>query len=115
MKRDFDKFISERRKNKPNSFTMFGTEYHLPPTIPYEAVLQFNALTSEDKDTEVGNDKILMLLDSLIGRSNIDLLKAHVEFDMDLAIELLNYLLDVYGLRGNASPNQTAVTDQVQA
>lgn len=114
MKKNFDTFLAERRKNKPNSFIMFGTEYHLPPTVPYEAVLQFNSLGLEDKATEVSNDRILTLLESLVGKDNLKSLTVHVEFDMDLAITLLNYLLDVYGLRGNTNPNPIAVTDQAQ-
>lgn len=112
-KRDFDKFIAERRKKKPNGFTMFGTEYHLPPTVPYQAVLEFSALAQEDKDKEVGNDKILVLLAALIGADNVKALSSNVEFDMDIAVELLNYVLEAYGLKETKEKNLKAVPDQI--
>lgn len=122
MKRDFDKFIKERKGTRAHSFTIFEEEYSLPPTIPYAAVLEFTALQKKEKDEEIANDQLLELLSSLIGKRNVDRLITYVEFDMEMAIELMNYVLEVYGLKQKPQTaeellagNLKAVTDQVSS
>lgn len=115
MKRDFDKFIKERKGTRTHSFIMFGVEYTLPPTIPYAAVLEFTALQKRDATEEISNDKLLELLAALIGKNNVTELIKFVEFDMEVAIELMNYVLEIYNLksRKDESGNAVAVADQV--
>lgn len=105
--KDFDTFIQERRL-KGHSFKMFGTEYHLPPTIPYDAVLRFRALGKRSATDTVSDDETFDLFAALVGQTTVDSLRAHAEFDVELMTELMNYVLQVYGVTkaesGTGSP-----------
>lgn len=95
--KDFDTFIQERRE-KGHSFRMFGTEYHLPPTIPYDAILRFRALGKRNPTDTVSDDETFDLFAALVGQNTVDSLRIHAEFDVELMTELMNYVLQVYGV-----------------
>lgn len=95
--RDFDTFIQERRL-KGHSFKMFGTEYYLPPTIPYDAILRFRALGKRNATDTVSDEETFDLFAALVGQSTVDSLRLHAEFDVELMTELMNYVLQIYGV-----------------
>lgn len=95
--RNFDDFIRERNKEHP-SFTMFGETYNLPPTIPYAAVLQFRNLSKRGKKEQVSDMEVLDIFKALFGEDTLNSLKSHIEFDLDLAVELMQWSLKAYGV-----------------
>lgn len=113
MKKDFDLFIAERQKTAP-SFTAFGKEYFLPPTIPYDAVLRFRALSKRNADDAMTEDEVFTLFESLVGKVIVDELRTHAEFDIDLMTEIMKYVLEVYGV-ASSSPNPKAKREKVKA
>lgn len=95
--RDFDQYLKERQ-NKSSSFTLFGQTITLPPTLPYDAVLRFNALQDQKETDEIGKDDMFSIFESVVGKKNIDKLSGNVEFDIDLMVEIIKFALEAYGV-----------------
>lgn len=109
MNRDFDLFIAERQKTAP-SFKVFGKEYFLPPTIPYDAVLRFRALSKRKKNDEMTEDEVFTLFESLVSKVVVDELRTHAEFDIDLMTEVMKYVLEVYGVASSGTNPKAKTT-----
>ena len=97
MMRDFDQFIEERRK-RSNGFTLFGKDYILPPTIPYDAVLRFQALSKRKRTDTIKDEELFQIFESLVGKETLEELRAYREFDVELMIEVMNYIFEVYNI-----------------
>lgn len=96
-KKNFDTYLEERKKKSP-SFEMFGKEYVMAPTIPFAAVLSFRALSEKNKNEELQNMEILDLFKDIFGQDTLDSLSAHKEFDIDMAMELMKWAFEIYGV-----------------
>lgn len=107
MIKDFDAYLAERRQLSENGFILFGERYTLPPTLPFESVLLFKQIMSrEDKDSVIEESDIVPLLESMLGKDTFDKIKSHYEFDIDLMMQVLTYVLESY----NRDANPKAVT-----
>lgn len=104
--KDFDSYLQERRKLS-SEFTVFGETFILPPTIPYDAVLLFEMLQERGQSEEVSGETLFDIFQAVIGKANVDKLRQHVEFDVDLMTEIIKYALDVYGVTENKSEDTT--------
>lgn len=110
--RDFDAYLTERRKKTDRGFKMFGKKYVLPPTIPFQAVILFGDLKNRKKDQEVSETELEEIMSALIGESVLTELKTHPEFDVDLLTELMSYVLESYGVTSpKAKPEQEQVKE----
>lgn len=92
---DFDKYIKERRSLSP-SFTLFGENYKLPPTIPYQAMLFIQGKYLNGSNSMKDDDE-LYFFELLFGtRDIVDKWVQNPEFDMDLISKLTDSILDLY-------------------
>ena len=95
---DFDKYIDERRAKSP-TFTLFGEEYKLPPTIPFAALLYLQAMVAGEADYDM-----LKFFEVLFGNEEtVTKWKTHPDFDIDLVNHITGWVLDQYKL---TSPKQ---------
>lgn len=99
--KNFDKYLKERKKQS-SEFILFDQTIVLPPTLPYDAVLRFNALQMRNASEELSLDDMSSIFEAVIGKSNVELLIGHVEFDIDLMTEIIKFALESYGV-GNDS------------
>jgi hypothetical protein len=95
--KNFDNYLKERQKTG-SEFIVFGQTIQLPPTLPYDAVLRFSALSKRNENEEVSHDDLFLIFESVIGEKNVDKLKGHVEFDIDLMTEIIQFALEAYGV-----------------
>ena len=95
--RNFDSFIKERKMER-TTFTMFGETYTLQPSIPYAAVLQFRALSKRGQNEQLEDMEVLDIFGALLGNDILSSLQTHVEFDIDVAMELMKWALEQYGV-----------------
>lgn len=92
---DFDKYINERRAKSP-TFTLFGEEYTLPPTIPFSALLYLQAMASGEESYDM-----LKFFEVLFGGDEIvNRWKSHPDFDIDLVNHITGWILDQYKITG---------------
>lgn len=111
--KDFDSYRKEK-KQEPVSFTLFGKEWLLSPTIPYDAVLELKALGKrEDTETKVTDDDIDTLLVKFVGEDTLAALRKYQEFDYELAVEVLGFVMEEYGLRGKEEEKETDPKQEV--
>ena len=95
--KNFDDFINERT-NRNVYFQVFGKTYELAPTLPYQAVLEFKRLAKRSKDTNLTDDDIFRIFESVVGTDIRQELSKNPRFDMELALSILNHLMSEYGL-----------------
>lgn len=95
--RNFDSFITERKKEAP-TFEVFGKTFVAAPTVSYNAVLELQRLNSRDKDEELADDEAFRIFELFIGKENLAQLREHDDFSIDLASELVRWLLVQYGM-----------------
>lgn len=99
-KRNFDKYIEER-KNKRKEFALFGEKFYLPPTLSFDAVLRFKELGSRDKNETLNDLEVLDIFASIFGEVTLKRIKeidTDNNFDIDLASELMKWALEEYGV-----------------
>jgi hypothetical protein len=104
--KDFTQFVEERRKISP-TFTIFGNTYTLAPTLPYDAVLRFQALQMRNASDELSADDMFALFESMVGKDTVDDLRKYAEFDVETMTEILKYAFEVYGVRNEESEDET--------
>lgn len=111
---DFDKYIKERKKTSPK-FTLFGEDYHIPPSLPYKAMLYIQQLTSKNKDEVIEDDDLLYFFELLFGNTEaVEKWKANTDFDIDLINYMVGWVLDQYGMASDPKqepPQTKAVQD----
>lgn len=116
--RDFDAYREEKQQ-KPVTFKLFNKIWTLSPSIPYDAVLELKALGKrEDKNTKVTDDDIDTLLVKFVGEDTLAALRKYQEFDYELAVEVLGFVMEEYGLRSKeeekeTDPKQVVITEVV--
>jgi hypothetical protein len=101
--KNFDEYIAERRKKSPK-FTLFGTEYALPPSIPYKAVLYLQSVQKRGNDAPINDEDILYFFEILLGKEHVKAWQEHEDFDIDLIVTILSWVIGEYGL--NAKPDE---------
>ena len=86
--RDFDAFWGEQKK-EPIRFRAFGREYELPPSPKASLILSMQRLRKEKgDDATIGEDQLVVLLEHLIGKEEVDTLA-----DEGLTLEQLEDLI----------------------
>lgn len=112
--RNFDDMIAERKAVSP-SFTMFGKVYTLSPSLRYEALLELHRLAKRQKDEVVSDDDTFVVFESVLGKDTLDELRAHDDFDVDLAAEVVRWILEQYGIGGKTEDESDPKAEVVQA
>lgn len=108
--KDFDAYLSERRQKSTNGFILFGKEYLLPPTMPFDAVLMFKEMQDRGEDTKLEYEDIVPVMEAIVGKDVFDEIRSHHEFDMDLMLNVLKYVMDAYNkIEGNSDPKAQTV------
>lgn len=100
--KNFDAVIAERQ-NRGHSFELGGITYLLPPSIPFDAVLRFADLSKRGKDAEVDQMEVIDIFKALVGEDNFTKLRANVQFDSELMLEIMNFILSIYASSENTS------------
>jgi hypothetical protein len=100
--RNFDDMIAERKAVSP-SFEMFGKVYILAPSLRYDALLELHHLAKRKNDEVVSDDDTFSVFESVLGKETLDELRAHTDFDVDLAAEIVRWVLDQYGIGQKAT------------
>lgn len=99
----FTHLINER-KDRSHSFEFDGDTYLLPPTLPFDAVLRFAELSKRGADAQVQDMEIVDIFKSVVGEDNFMRLRKHVHFDIEMMIEMLNWVLSIYGTTEATGP-----------
>jgi len=102
----FDKFVEAKRKTAPE-FTLFGAKRTLPATLRYDAVLELQRLSKRQKDETVTEDEAFRIFELVLGTQLLLTLRAHDEFTMDLATEIIKWALEAYGVSGDSNAPKT--------
>tara|TARA_B100000287_G_scaffold187333_1_gene177159 strand:- start:445 stop:795 length:351 start_codon:yes stop_codon:yes gene_type:complete len=106
--KDFDAAVSEEA-GEPVEFKIAGKEYSLPGQLPARVVL--TQMRFMDEDGLMAQSSLPEWLESLVGKDNLEeMLDAGATWpQLD---ELLQFLLDSYGLGGD---NEIEVTEEGEA
>lgn len=109
---DFDKYIKERRRTSPK-FTLFGKDYTLPPSMPYNAMLYIQSLTTNGSQEGLKNEDLLYFFKLLFADhvDEIENWKNHPDFDMDLIGNMTSWVLDAYN---DSDPKQVVTLAESQ-
>lgn len=94
--RDFDKMLDERRETAPR-FKLFGKEYILTPSLRYDAVLALQALAKRSKEDNVSDDDAFKTFELILGKDNLEDLRMHDDFDVDMAADIVKWAMSMYG------------------
>jgi hypothetical protein len=94
---NFDEYIAERKKKSPQ-FTLFEKEYILPPSIPYRAVVYLQSLNKRNADDQINDEDILHFFALLLGKDAIATWQDNVNFDIDLIVHVMGWIVNQYGL-----------------
>ena len=112
---DFDKYLKERAANRNYSIKLFGNTYTLPPSLPYQVVLFFKSLATRSSDDVVDDEMIIDMFVLLFGKDAVADMKSKIDFDVDLMLEILRNVLEMYGIAKQAEtasdPKETPTTD----
>lgn len=106
--KNFDRYIEERKQLR-KEFTLYGETFYLPPTLAYEAVLQFKALGMRDKNENVNDLEVLDLFSAIFGENTLTRIReldTENTFDIDLASELMRWALHEYGVTATEANNE---------
>lgn len=95
--RDFDTMIAERKEIAPQ-FKMFGKTYTLTPSLRYDAVLALQRLAKRASDENVSEEDAFNTFELILGADNLNDLRAHDDFDVDMAAEVVKWAMEQYGL-----------------
>ena len=98
---NFDEYIAERKKSSPK-FTLFETDYTLPPSIPYRAVLYLQSLNKRKADEQVSDEDILHFFALLLGKDAIANWQDNANFDIDLIVHIMSWIVQQYNLAPKA-------------
>lgn len=111
---NFDEYLKERAANRDYEIILFGETYKLPPSLPYQIVLFFKSLSTRKQDEMVDDEMIIDMFSLLFGKENVKKMQTRLEFDVDLMLEILRNVLEMYGVTKKADesdPKETPTTD----
>ena len=94
--RNFDEMLAERVQVAP-TFQLFDKTYTLTPSLRYDAVLALQRLSRRKDDETVSEDDAFTTFELILGKENLDDLRAHDRFDVDLAADLVKWAMEQYG------------------
>lgn len=109
--KNFDLLIEEKKKIAPR-FQMFGKEYTLAATPRFEAVIALSAMAKRGKDAPVTEEEAFDIFGMIIGEEILAELRAHTDFTMEVASELVNWALTEYGLAEKNEESPKLEADQ---
>ena len=109
--KDFDKMIRERKESAPK-FTLFGKEYVLSPKLRYDATLQLNLLAKRQSQENITEDETFAVFESVLSAEILNDLRAHKDFDVELAADIVKWALAQYGLNSDETEEETTTEDE---
>lgn len=112
--RNFDDLIAERKAGAP-SFTMFGKKYTLSASLRYDALLELQRLAKRQKDEVVSDDDTFKVFESVLGQTTLDELRQHDLFDVDVAAEIVRWVLEQYGIGAKTEDENDPKGETVKA
>lgn len=101
--KSFTSFVEEKKKHAPK-FELYGEVYTLPSALSYDAVLQLQALRQRGKEENVEENEVFDIFSTILGRDNVIKLRKQDDFSVDVATEMVQWALGVYGLTGGSDP-----------